>query len=330
MATLAVNGDLLADFVTWLGGNVEPSRMNFVGLRGCVPSTQPGGCQIAENTADRYNDTILGFGQHKGKPVCALWLGSVDPGAYYTKVAPMNPKGCAHLFNGQYRYKSGLHLGKYPCLVEAQAVTVWRDKSKDYDYTPDERIETSQTFAIHIHAGGAGNSVQKWSAGCQIIKGGWKGGPYTEYLSLIDKGSGKSHWYTLTDGDFLMAFGNGEKTIDVATTTQLSPLRKEALRKVMLQIKRLYANAPVAELPDEAGVTFGGLLNRLRNTGVLANVTAAAMADPPPAASTDAARKELVAALKESKRLMIKAGLDDRFHARLQDLRQFGPLSAIP
>lgn len=167
-----------------------PGALHLCGLRGVIPdrSLPAGevGITLSVNTPNRYNDTILTFGTH-----LETFLASVDPGITWT-MHPSNPAGCAHLMDGVWRYQIGIHKG-YPALVEAAPVTVWRDRNKDFQYEPGEKIETSQGFGIHIHKGGSKLEVNDWSAGCQVLYNP-KMLAWPRFWNII-KSSGQSHFF---------------------------------------------------------------------------------------------------------------------------------------
>ena len=55
-------------------------------------------------------------------------------------------------------------------------------KGVDYDET-DEMTWELTDGSLHIHAGiGNVQKVGMWSAGCQVIAGGWEGKPWGEFF----------------------------------------------------------------------------------------------------------------------------------------------------
>jgi hypothetical protein len=94
----------------------------------------------------------------------------------------MNPEGDFKMLPGFYYFKHGLHHGKNPCLVQAGPVLGERAKKhKDFDETDDKTWEITDG-SLHIHAGILNkNNVGNWSAGCQVIAGGWTGKPWAEF-----------------------------------------------------------------------------------------------------------------------------------------------------
>lgn len=175
--------------------DVDPLHLNLLGIRGWVRG------EHATNRPDEYNDSIL-----------VLWLGTdgtkhvdafratVDPGRFAER---LNPLGDAHLLEGQYLFRRGLHKG-YPALVQAEPVRVWRDADKDGVRDPDEAKAYSGWFGVNIHAGGEGERVGSWSAGCQVIWGGrGTNSPWSKFMSLVDVSPQETFRYTLVDGSVL-------------------------------------------------------------------------------------------------------------------------------
>ncbi len=123
------------------------------------------------STLDKPNefDDLIGLVAN-GK---VTWFtGTTNPGVHWLKTL-MNSKGTAVLKPGQYidSWKLGLHQGKYKALVQAKAITVYRDKDLD-----DKSEETATTdtgyFGINIHRANPSaisKIIDKWSAGCQVF-----------------------------------------------------------------------------------------------------------------------------------------------------------------
>ncbi|HTE19112.1 MAG TPA: hypothetical protein VK689_12115 [Armatimonadota bacterium] len=195
--TIQLNNQLLRRYLQSLGYSVPDAQLHLIGIRGAVP-TGPDTLQLVENVPNRYNDSIGTFGTH-----LQMFRGSVDPGATWTE-NPSNPNGCAHLLNGAWRYRRGLHRGK-PALVQAAPVKVWRDKDKDYARDPHEMVDTGW-FGINGHAGGSAPTVDANSAGCQVTAGGWTGKPWTTYRDLVYAAPQELFWYFLVDGSDLAKF----------------------------------------------------------------------------------------------------------------------------
>lgn len=195
MSIIPLSNDRIRQAISGAGyGSPAPNRLHLLGVRGATPAG-PAVLWTAPNVADRYNDSIVVFGR-----ALRAFLGSVDPGAWYTN-RPLDSDGCAHLLNGHWTYQFGTHRG-HPALVQAAPVKVWRDKDKDTTRDPHELTE-SGWFGINIHAGGVGLNVGPNSAGCQVIQGGWTGEAWESFYRACER-SGQSHFdYWLIDAETL-------------------------------------------------------------------------------------------------------------------------------
>jgi hypothetical protein len=180
------------------------------GLRGAVPATAGGplSIELAANRPDWCNDT-LGFAGAEFLVV----RGSVDPGAYYT-AHPLNPGGCAHLANGEWQFQRGLHKGR-PAFVQYGDFRIWRDGNRDQVQQLREPAHPEAGTGIDLHAGVYGDRVEKSSAGCQIVTGGWNGRPWLTYrdlgfksLSMGQTRRGGVLAYYLADASELAHFSN--------------------------------------------------------------------------------------------------------------------------
>jgi hypothetical protein len=97
---------------------------------------------------------------------------TTDPGRYYL-LNPCNSKGTAIVKEGQYNnlWGFGLHNGKYPALVQVGKITVYRDNDKDAILDIEKAVIDFGYFGINLHhAGNDSNTVDNWSAGCQVFK----------------------------------------------------------------------------------------------------------------------------------------------------------------
>lgn len=143
-----------------------------------------------ENATGRHDDTIIVFGVlpdkvgtlKRGALVARTFPASVDPGLKYTR-HPINARGCAHLCNGQWQYRPGKHKG-HNAFVQAAEVRVWRDKNRSGEYEESEKFQTGW-FGINLHASGPQPDDDPWSAGCQVVMGGWRGDHWRRFYSLI-------------------------------------------------------------------------------------------------------------------------------------------------
>jgi lysozyme len=92
------------------------------------------------------------------------WRGSTDPGQYYID-HPINPRGCAQLREGIHLFRPGIHQGQYPAFVQAEDFHVNR-----LDRNGNVQFVDFGEYGIHLHSGGPGEDVNRYSAGCQIIQ----------------------------------------------------------------------------------------------------------------------------------------------------------------
>jgi hypothetical protein len=195
---ITVTNQLLRDFCRAKGWGVPaPATLHLAGIRGAVPRG-PAQVSIVPNVPDAYNDTLLTFGTH-----LSLFLGSTDPGGIYT-AHPTNSQGAAHLTDGLHRFLLGTHKG-HRALVQAEAFSVRRDRDRDGTAEPGEPLTTGQ-FGIHIHAGGSRPRVGAWSAGCQVIQGGFSGVPWQRFLAICEASKQNVFHYYLMSGKDLGEF----------------------------------------------------------------------------------------------------------------------------
>lgn len=133
--------------------------------------------QGRENTAD---DTIsLVRFDSDNLPQAYEYVGTTESGLFKQVV---NPEGDFKMLPGFYFYKHGVHKGTNPCLVPVVPVLGERaKKGQDFNET-DDKTWQSTDGTIHIHAGIMNvENVGNWSAGCQVIAGGWDGAQWNEF-----------------------------------------------------------------------------------------------------------------------------------------------------
>ena len=133
--------------------------------------------EFRENTAD---DTIsLVRIDSDGLQQVYEYAGTTESGLFKEVI---NPEGDFKMSPGFYFFKHGIHHGKNPCLVQAGAVLGERAKKGNaYDET-DSKTWQITDGTLHIHAGIMNKeNVGNWSAGCQVIAGGFSGKEWTEF-----------------------------------------------------------------------------------------------------------------------------------------------------
>jgi len=182
----------------------QSNQMNILGLQGVSYKVQKG-IIVNDNEPNKYNDLIILF----SKKEVMVFRGTLDPGSYYTKISDE----VAHLAFAHHRFVKGLHQQKYKALrAYKEQVWIYRDKNKDYKPTPktDAFYKASHT-GINIHAGGKTDYINKWSAGCINICGGWDGLEWKSFMEMIDNSPKNLYDVILWSGkDFLKYIDNEE------------------------------------------------------------------------------------------------------------------------
>ena len=127
---------------------------------------------------------------------------TTDPGTYWLE-NPGRRERTAILQAGQYRstWKIGKHRGKKPALVQTEGkVKVHRDSDRNttLDLSTDSVMDG--WFGINIHrAGSNSTSVDKWSAGCQVIA---NDAEFEIFMAILTKSAelhGDTFSYTLLE-----------------------------------------------------------------------------------------------------------------------------------
>ena len=165
--------------------------------------------------ADKYRCTIIQMYRDR---VTAFQATTV-PGAYYTQNAE-NDMGAARLMAGLWSFKRGLHKGN-PALVQNSSMLVLRDTDQDYDMDFDSDYLQSGFFGINNHAGGGSDSIGKWSAGCQVIRGevvggqslAWNSKQWLNYKNRAYQASNSVYQYLLMPYDWVEIVSAGKKAI---------------------------------------------------------------------------------------------------------------------
>lgn len=135
------------------------------------------GVRSNDRSSNTFNDSICLFWKSTDLDEWQFvsFAATTDPGMYWRN-NPMNQMGTAILKPGQYEgcWKIGKHKG-YEALVQDKPVIVYRDNNRDniLDISSLNVDVHAGVFGINIHrANSNGKSVQvdKWSAGCQVLK----------------------------------------------------------------------------------------------------------------------------------------------------------------
>lgn len=176
----------LIEFITFLGYPVEmdPGCVQILALQACKVTAAGADAldiETVPNTPDVYNDYLIVVGKNEtGTPFVSAFLGTVDPGAYYTREEP-NPSGAAHLTFGVHAYVLGEHHGHEALRAKNEINRIVRDRDGDYRLDLDEQVYVG-SFGTNVHAGGKSSYIGKWSAGCLNVAGGWDG-PWATFLA---------------------------------------------------------------------------------------------------------------------------------------------------
>jgi len=192
--------DFFAKVIQTFGKPAFPSSARDVA---CIGVRHDGKeVQFRENTAD---DTIsLVRIDSDGLPQVYEYAGTTESGLFKEVV---NPEGDFKMSPGFYFFKHGIHHGKNPCLVQASDVLGERaKKGKDYDDTDDKTWQITDG-SLHIHAGIMNpENVGNWSAGCQVIAGGWDGKAWTEFYKYCKMATNLPLPYVLVNDTDLPEF----------------------------------------------------------------------------------------------------------------------------
>lgn len=136
----------------------RPDYVNITGWR-----NKDGG---VNKWCDRISVT---YTTRRGDLETESFVSTTKPGLYYL-LRPLNHKGTAILSPGFYKdaYTIGGFRG-YQALRQVRSLKVMRDNNLDDLINPT--LHDEGLFGIHIHrASGFPLGVDRWSAGCQVIK----------------------------------------------------------------------------------------------------------------------------------------------------------------
>ena len=162
-------------------------NINLVGLRS------------SDLTSNRFNDHFFILFYIKTKPVFYRFDCTTDPGVYYRN-NPLNLDGTAILKPGHYKglWSIGRHRGQYKALVQTGPAQFYRDNNKDNELNLNNLH--SGFIGLNCHRAfehGKSQTVNKWSAGCQVIADPKKFNVLMQICSISAKKYGNSFSYTL-------------------------------------------------------------------------------------------------------------------------------------
>ncbi len=161
------------------------------------------GVRTASRVANKFDDWMhIVFKDDSGSWIDLSFECTTDPGTYWLE-NPMRREGAAILKAGQYRstWKLDLHRGKYEALCQRGGrVKVYRDSNRDEIHDLDDNSVMDGWFGVNIHkAGSNSTSVNKWSAGCQVIA---NEAEWEIFMSIVRKSAelhGETFSYTLLE-----------------------------------------------------------------------------------------------------------------------------------
>lgn len=140
----------------------KPFNLNLVGIR------------TLDNTVNVFNDWMVVFWKYQGKWTLRFFPCTTDPGLYWLQ-NPQSKLGTAIVKEGHYKglWHIGMHQGKYKALTQKSDVIVIRDFDHDTQLDYDSGRTERGIFGINCHRAnenGKSVSVDKWSAGCQVLQ----------------------------------------------------------------------------------------------------------------------------------------------------------------
>jgi hypothetical protein len=153
--------------------------------------------RVVSGLTNLFDDYLHACYPLEGKWVHEKFMCTTDPGRYHVF---NSTKGVATLQPGQYfgTWRIGLHQGKYPALVQAKPVKVWRDRNRN-GIPDDDLITDTGIFGINIHhatSSGASRLVDKWSAGCIVLA---ESDGFARFMELCNKSAEKfGNHFTVT------------------------------------------------------------------------------------------------------------------------------------
>lgn len=197
MTSIPSDYDFLIEFMAFIrvSTQTEGGDANILAIKGASPATptgtnlyseiHDGGLVQNDDAPDKNNDAIILVRKDdRSNKFSDILVGTVDPGLYYTSKDP-HPLGASHLTFGQHQYVCGLHRGQEALRPLDEVNRVWRDKNGNFKPDAGEMVYTG-AFGVNIHAGGKGESIGRYSAGCINIAGGYSSKPYQHFLEVRD------------------------------------------------------------------------------------------------------------------------------------------------
>jgi hypothetical protein len=122
-----------------------------------------------------FNDlrVVLRFTRTGRPTIEKMWEATTEPGAFYTRVKKLDPRGAARIQFGQYKaWRVGTHMQGRPsaheALVQSSDIVVFRDMNEDFERQGDEKF--TGMFGINQHSGNdvPTSDIRRASAGCLV------------------------------------------------------------------------------------------------------------------------------------------------------------------
>lgn len=179
-------------------GTVVPTQVNTMSLLGIRLS----------NKSAIFDDLVGAVVHLDGILYVRMYPATTDPGIPYLK-KPINRLGTAVVPSGYHPrlWRRGLHQGRYPALVQARPMELYRDNNRNIEIDPDRLVDHSRSVGINLHRASRywkstqveqllQLSVGRWSAGCQVIASA----THFEYLMwFVNEVDQRYFDYTLLD-----------------------------------------------------------------------------------------------------------------------------------
>jgi lysozyme len=159
------------------GYPLREDEWNLVGISGLSPKGDRTKGYAKDTTPDKWNDSIGVIAKEDGEwEFKCLYLGTTEPGRYYSSVKLLNPNGAARLALGFHQdlWRFGLHRG-YEALVQAGKARLVRDSNKNFQRDDKETLESGTGVNLHTtkttgwRGSASKDSIEQWSAGCNVI-----------------------------------------------------------------------------------------------------------------------------------------------------------------
>lgn len=183
----------------WLSRH--PDCINILYVEGMDTDGTPN-----DDAPNVFNDVrvVLRITRSGNPQIEGVWEATTEPGAFYTRVKKLDPRGAARIALGQYKaWTVGTHMAGRPsgheALVQVANITVHRDMNEDFQR--DEDLTFTGVFGINQHCGYdlPKGDIGRASAGCLV--GRTRSG-HREFMNLAksDARYSANHGYRFMTG----------------------------------------------------------------------------------------------------------------------------------